>query len=148
VTGLRTANYAGRMVRIDVDYQGGLRCRAVHAPSGAALVSDAPLDNHGKGESFSPTDTLATSLASCMLTVMGILAQKRSWSMEGSRAVVEKHMTTAPPRRVAELVVAVEMRAPGLDDAAKAELVEAAESCPVRLSLGGNVTVTTNYRWL
>jgi uncharacterized OsmC-like protein len=79
-----------------------------------------------------------------MLTVMGILAQKRGWLIEGSHAVVEKHMTTEPPRRVAVLVVTVEMHAPGLDDAAKAELVDAAESCPVRLSLGENVTVRTN----
>jgi putative redox protein len=135
------------MIRIDVEYQGGLRCRAVHAPSGAALVSDAPLDNHGKGESFSPTDTLATSLASCMLTVMGIRAQKEGWAIEGSRAAVEKHMTSEPPRRVARLVVTVEMQAPSLDDAAKATLVDIAESCPVRLSLSEKVTVTTNYRW-
>lgn len=135
------------MVRIDVEYQGGLRCRAVHAPSGAALVSDAPLDNHGKGESFSPTDTLATSLASCMLTVMGIRAQREGWAIEGSAASVEKHMTSEPPRRVARLVVTVAMRAPALDDAAKAALIDIAENCPVRLSLGENVTVTANYSW-
>lgn len=139
--------YAARMVRIDVEYQGGLRCRAVHAPSGAALVSDAPLDNHGKGESFSPTDTLATSLASCMLTVMGIRAKREGWAIEGSSASVEKHMTSEPPRRVARLVVTVQMRAPGLEEASKSTLIEVAESCPVRLSLGENVTVTTNYSW-
>ncbi|MBL8744399.1 MAG: OsmC family protein [Myxococcales bacterium] len=136
------------MVRIDVEYQGGLRCRAVHAPSGAELVSDAPVDNHGKGASFSPTDTLATSLASCMLTVMGIRAAREGWVIDGSSASVEKHMTTELPRRVARLVVDVEMRAPGLSDSAKQALVDTAETCPVRLSLGEHVAVTTSYRWV
>lgn len=136
------------MVRIDVEYTGGLRCRAVHEPSKAELVSDAPRDNHGKGEAFSPTDTLATSLASCMLTTMGILAQKRSYAIEGSSAYVEKYMTTEAPRRVAKLVVRVNMRAALVDEAGRRALVDIAESCPVRLSLAENVVVDTDYVWV
>lgn len=138
------------MVKIDVEYTGELRCRAVHGPSGATLVTDAPRDNHGKGEAFSPTDTLATALASCMLTVMGIAAQKDGTSIDGTRALVEKHMSVEPPRRVAKLVVQVTIpaeRAKLLDAAARAQLESVAERCPVRLSLSAETEVVTRYDW-
>ncbi len=136
------------MVRIDVEYLGDLRCRATHEPSGSALQTDAPRDNHGKGEAFSPTDSLATSLATCMLTVMGIHARREGWALEGLTARVEKHMTTAPPRRVAKLVVGVTLPDPaarGLSADARLALVATAESCPVRLSLSDAVEVVTSY---
>lgn len=134
------------MVRIDVQYTGSLRCRSVHEPSGAELVTDAPKDNHGKGEAFSPTDTLATSLATCMLTVMGIAAQKAGWPFDEAKATVEKHMTTTPPRRVAKLVV--DVTGPGgLDPAAREALEKAGETCPVRLSLSEAIEVVTRYEW-
>jgi putative redox protein len=136
------------MIRIDVEYEGDLRCRAVHAPSGRVLQTDAPRDNHGRGESFSPTDTLATALLTCMMTVMGILAQKSGWSLAGMSGSVEKHMTALPPRRVAKLVVAVALPASTaalLDADAKKALVQAGETCPVRLSLSDLVDVQTRY---
>jgi len=138
------------MVTIDVEYTGELRCRATHGPSGAQLVTDAPVDNHGKGEAFSPTDSLACSLATCMLTVMGITAKAGGLDIDGTRASVEKHMTTSPPRRVARLVVSVQVpeeRARGVDAEARAKLERAGETCPVRLSLGEQVEVQTSYRW-
>jgi putative redox protein len=82
------------MVRIDVAYEGELHTACAHAPSGATVATDAPRDNHGRGESFSPTDLLATALGSCMLTVMGIAARRDGHAIEGARVVVEKHMTT------------------------------------------------------
>ena len=83
------------MVDINVEYQGDLHCRAVHGPSSAVLVSDAPVDNQGRGESFSPTDLVATGLGTCMATVMGILARKHGYALEGMRVHVKKHMTAA-----------------------------------------------------
>jgi putative redox protein len=138
------------MVRIDVEYTGELRCRATHGPSGAQLLTDAPVDNHGKGEAFSPTDTLACSLATCMLTVMGIAARGAGQNIDGTRVSVEKHMTTSPPRCVAKLVVSVEVpaeRAQSIDADARTRLERTAETCPVRLSLGAQVEVQTSYRW-
>lgn len=138
------------MVKINVEYTGDLRCRAVHGPSSAALITDAPRDNHGKGEAFSPTDTLATALGTYMLTVMGIACKKSGWSIDGARATVEKHMTTEAPRRVAKLVVQVSIpseRSALLDEAARKQLESTAENCPVRLSLSASTEVVTSYDW-
>ena len=83
------------MVMIDVTYMGDLRTKAVHQPSGAGLVTDAPVDNHGKGEAFSPTDLVATALGSCMLTIIGIVAARHDWNIEGATASIEKTMAAA-----------------------------------------------------
>ena len=92
------------MVTITVNYEGNLRCKATHGPSGTTLITDAPTDNHGKGESFSPTDLVATALPACVLTIMGIAAQKHGLNLEGMSAVTTKEMSAAPPRRIARLV--------------------------------------------
>ena len=91
------------MVQINVTYQGGLRCQAVHGPSGTTLVTDAPVDNHGKGESFSPTDLVATALGACIPTVMGIVAEREKIDLTGMRVTVQKEMSAEPPRRIARL---------------------------------------------
>jgi putative redox protein len=133
-----------------VRYEGGLRCAARHGPSGATLQSDAPLDNHGRGEAFSPTDLLGTALATCMLTVMGIAAQRRSWNIDGSAARVIKEMTQSPPRRVERLTVTVDVPsavANKLSAEARAELEQAAHTCPVRLSLHPQIDVPVTFRW-
>ena len=91
------------MVKISTAYEGGLRCRAAHGPSGTTLVTDAPLDNHGKGESFSPTDLVATALGACMMTIMGIVADRHGLDLAGMTAETEKVMTAEPPRRIASL---------------------------------------------
>jgi putative redox protein len=138
------------MILIEADYQGDLRCRAVH-PSGSALVTDAPLDNQGKGEAFSPTDTLATALLTCAMTVMGIRARTSGWSLDGMSGSIEKHMTTTPPRRVAKLVMTVNIPAEAarsLDNEARRALIEAGERCPVRLSLADAVEVEAKYVFL
>src|SRR5208283_5281130 len=97
------------MVAIQLEYQGDLHCKAVHGPSGAELSTDAPVDNQGRGESFSPTDLVATALGSCMLTVMGILARTLGIDIAGAKASVEKEMTSAAPRRIQSLKVRIEM---------------------------------------
>ena len=89
------------MTLIDSTYQGQLRCQSSHGPSGTLLETDAPTDNQGKGERFSPTDLVATALSTCMLTIMGIVAERHGWSLEGVTARVEKTMSSDAPRRIA-----------------------------------------------
>jgi len=139
-----------RLVRIDISYDGDLHCQARHAPSEKQLETDAPVDNHGRGETFSPTDLLATSLGTCMLTTMAILAKQRGHSLAGVRASVIKHMTKAQPRRVERLEAAIWAPAPTgrtLDSAARAALEERAHNCPVRLSLLPAIEVPIAFLW-
>lgn len=132
------------MVPMTLVYEGGLRCRATHGPSGAVISTDAPVDNHGKGESFSPTDLTATSLAACMTTIMGIVAQRDGIPLEGLTVQVEKHMTTAPPRRIARIVAIFSMPK-GIAIADRNKLEKAAHTCPVGLSLHPDVQVDARF---
>lgn len=115
-------------------YQGNLRTESVHRLSGKVIVSDAPVDNHGRGEAFSPTDLLASSLGSCMLTIMGIAANTHNINIDGTEATVTKIMA-ANPRRVSEIIVEVKMPANNYSDKEKALLENAAKTCPVSKSL-------------
>src|SRR5438132_10871823 len=110
------------MVQIDITYQGDLRCQAKHGPSGTILQTDAPVDNLGKGESFSPTDLVATALGTCILTTMAIVAERHGWSLAGASITVEKHMVADPVRRIGKLEVRV--RIPGSFDAKARETLE------------------------
>jgi putative redox protein len=134
------------MVRIEVDYQGELHTECLHEPSGSRLATDAPADNEGRGEAFSPTDLVATALASCMLTTMGIVARRHEWAMEGSRADVEKHMATDPVRRIGKLVVDFRMSA-GIPKEARPVLERAAHTCPVHKSLHPDVELKLTFNW-
>ena len=133
------------MVHIDITYQGSLRCEAVHAPSGTKIVSDAPVDHCGKGESFSPTDMVATALGTCMVTVMGIVAERNGWELDGATASVDKKMV-ADPRRVGEveIVIAVPRE---LDSSARETLESAARTCPVAETLGERVNQNVRFVW-
>ena len=97
------------MVQINIVYQGELRCLATHVPSGTEILMDAPKDNHGKGESFSPTDLVGTALGACMLTIMGIAAQNMKVDLKGTKVSVIKEMTAIPVRRIAKLAVRIEI---------------------------------------
>ena len=132
------------MVQIDVTYQGGLRCQAVHGPSGMKLVTDAPVDNHGKGESFSPTDLVATALGACIPTIMGIVAEREQIDLTGMRITVRKEMSAEPPRRIARLVTRIVMPT-GLTEQQKAKLEKAAYTCPVHQTLHGNVELPIEF---
>ena len=132
------------MTRIDSRYSGQLRCHSQHGPSGSTLETDAPTDNQGQGERFSPTDLVATALSTCMLTIMGIVAKRHGWDLAGCSARVEKTMTTEPPRRIAKLTVWVELPA-ALDAQQRALLQRAAETCPVKLSLEGCVPMELHW---
>jgi putative redox protein len=137
------------VVDIYAEYEGDLHCRAQHGPSQATLVTDAPVDNQGSGASFSPTDLVATGLGTCMLTVMGILAKKRGYQLEGTRVHVKKSMTSVAPRRIAQLAVQLTFpaRATHSVAGARAEVEQAAEQCPVRLSLLNAIEVPIRFDW-
>jgi putative redox protein len=134
------------MVQITIGYSGELHCTASHGPSGNQLETDAPVDHQGRGESFSPTDLLATALGTCMLTIMGIVADKHGWSITGSEATVTKHMVTSPLRRVGKLEVAMRVEG-GHDEVQQAALVKAAMGCPVARSISQEVEVELDIIW-
>tara|TARA_B100001059_G_C17650376_1_gene484099 strand:+ start:383 stop:793 length:411 start_codon:yes stop_codon:yes gene_type:complete len=135
------------MVMIDVTYLGELRTEAVHGPSGSKLITDAPVDNHGKGEAFSPTDLVATALGSCMLTIMGIVAARHEWNIVGATASIEKTMAAAPSRRIQAISVCLKIPGDSLDDAARHALEKAAHACPVHATLGENVEMPVDIIW-
>ena len=133
------------MIEIQIAYEGSLRTGCEHGPSSARLLTDAPVDNCGRGESFSPTDLLATALGACMTTVMGIRAEAEGWSLEGTRVRVEKHMSTAP-RRVSRLVVELDLPA-RLDEAARTALERVAWACPVTQSLHPEIELDVRFSY-
>ena len=132
------------MVRIDVAYQGGLRCEAAHGPSGQTLITDAPADNHGKGESFSPTDLVATALGTCIATIMGIVAEREKIDLADLRITVQKEMSAEPPRRIARLITRIEMPE-GLTEQQRAKLEKTAHTCPVHQTLQGKVDMPVEF---
>ena len=134
------------MVTINLSYQGGLRCSATHAPSGNVIQTDAPLDNNGRGEAFSPTDLVATALGACMATVMGIVAERKGVSLEGMNIEVRKHMSTDSPRRIARLEVDLHMPVPSSHPERKL-LESAARGCPVHHSLHPEIELVFNWTW-
>ena len=134
------------MVKIKIDYEGGLHSRAVHGPSSASLQTDAPVDNQGRGENFSPTDLVAAALGSCMLTVMGIVAQRHGWGLEGAQAHVEKHMVADPTRRVGRLVVDLDFPAT-IPESAREILLNTANTCPVKESLHPGIEIDLRPHW-
>jgi putative redox protein len=134
-------------VHIECRYEGDLHCSAVHGPSGSRLSTDAPADNQGRAETFSPTDLVATAIGSCILTTMGIYARPRNIRLEGARAVVEKEMTKTPPRRIAKLSVRVSLPAT-LNDKARGALEQAARRCPVAASLHPDVEIPLTFEYV
>lgn len=134
------------MVAIEIEYQGDLHCQAVHGPSGTAINTDAPKDNQGRGESFSPTDLVATALGSCMLTVMGIMARTLDIDIAGSTAKVEKDMTATAPRRIERLAVKIHVPQP-VSAENRIKLERAAHTCPVHKSLHPDVQMPIEFTW-
>lgn len=132
------------MVEMTISYEGELRCKAVHGPSGAVVLTDAPVDNHGKGESFSPSDMLAASLGACMLTIMGISAERHEWDLTGTRIVVRKEMIADPLRRVGRLVVDIHLNR-AFDDKEMKILTNAVTTCPVKLSISDRIEVPVTF---
>lgn len=134
------------MVQINIAYKGELRCEAVHGPSNTILTTDAPKDNNGKGESFSPTDLVATALGSCMLTIMGIAARNLQLDLSGTTVTVNKEMVAKPLRRIGKLTVQISVPL-ALSEEQKQKLVDAALTCPVHQSLHPDVQMPVEFIW-
>ena len=132
------------MVQVDVVYRGGLRCEARHGPSGNTLLTDAPVDNQGKGEAFSPTDLVATALGTCIATIIGIVAEREKIDLAGLKITVQKEMSPDPPRRIAQLSARIVFPRP-LDERQRTKLENAAKSCPVHQTLHGKVEMPMEF---
>jgi putative redox protein len=134
------------MVEIKLIYEGDLHCSATHTPSGNSLVTDAPLDNNGRGQAFSPTDLVATALGSCMATVIGIVAKRKELPVEGMAVTVRKFMSLDLPRRISrlELDLAIPLSASHPD---RKLLESAANGCPVHHSIHPDIEVVMNWTW-
>ena len=125
-------------------YEGQLRCTLTHEPSGSIIHTDAPKDNMGRGEAFSPTDLVAAALGSCMLTVMGIAAAKHNIDLKSTTVEVSKEMITSPERRIGKIGVLLKM-CPGIPQEKRALLEAAAHSCPVHKSLHPDVQTPIQF---
>lgn len=134
------------MVEIKLAYEGDLHCSAIHTPSGNTLVTDAPVDNNGRGESFSPTDLVATALGSCMATVIGIVARRKNIAVEGMAITVRKFMSDDAPRRISRLELDIDIPLPA-DHEERALIESAAHGCPVHHSLHSDIKVVMNWTW-
>jgi putative redox protein len=132
------------MVKIKGSYLGDLHCLMTHVPSGRTLETDAPKDNQGRGESFSPTDLAATSLLSCILTTMAIYAKRQGKELLGMNGEVTKEMSAEPPRRIAKLTVTVNMPK-GMAKEERDTYERVGGTCPVHKSLGPETQVVTTY---
>jgi uncharacterized OsmC-like protein len=128
-----------------VTYLGELRTSSVHLQSGSEIITDAPVDNQGKGEAFSPTDMVANSLATCMLTIMGIKARDMGVNLEGSVAEVTKVMQPSP-RKIAKIEIVFNMKSDA-DDKSKEILQRVAHTCPVALSLHPDIVQDVTFNW-
>ena len=134
------------MVEINIVYEGTLHCSATHGPSGSVITTDAPKDNMGKGESFSPTDLVATALGTCIVTTMGIVAQRHNIDLNGTTVRVEKHMVAAPIRRIGRLPVEIHVPQ-DVSPEDRQRLENAATHCPVHKSLHPDVDAPVTFKW-
>ncbi|GAB3826319.1 OsmC family protein [Pontibacter rugosus] len=135
------------MATIKSTYSGNLRTTAQHLASGNSIITDAPVDNNGKGEAFSPTDLVSAALGSCMMTIMGIVANRSNIDIEGMEIEITKIMS-AEPRRIGEIILNFTMPAgKTYSDKEKSMLENAAHTCPVALSLHPDIKQTVNFQY-
>jgi putative redox protein len=132
------------MTKINVSYLGSLRTKSTHVQSGNEIITDAPLDNNGKGEAFSPTDLLATAYVNCMITIIGIYCEQRDITFNNCTAEVEKHMTDSP-RRIGQLDINLYFEGNNWDDKLKKKIESAAVNCPVAKSISSDIKININF---
>ena len=135
------------MITIKSKYTGGLSTKSVHVKSGNTYETDAPVDNNGKGETFSPTDTLATALGTCMMTVMAIAGEKKGLDMSGMHLETEKIMVADPKRRISELKMDFFWPDCSLDDVDRLWVKDIGLNCPVALSLSDNLKQNITFHF-
>ena len=128
-------------------YKGDLRCECTHLQSGTIIETDAPTDNRGKGERFSPTDTVCVALATCIITTMGIRAADMNIDLSQTQLYVTKHMLSEP-RRIGKIEVVLNIPNIGLDDNTKMIMQKIGDNCPVMKSLHPDLQVVTTYNWM
>jgi putative redox protein len=134
-------------ITIKTIYKGDLRTEATHIQSNTSLITDAPLDNNGKGEAFSPTDLVCAALGSCMLTIMGIVANREQVAMEGTTIEITKIMASSP-RKIAEIILNFKVpTGANITEVQKQKLIHAAHTCPVALSLAADIVQTVTFEW-
>jgi uncharacterized OsmC-like protein len=131
------------MKTASVRYLGDLRTECTHLGSGTTIITDAPLDNHGKAEAFSPTDLVATSLASCVMTIIGIYCQSHNIPFVAAEATIEKYMAS-DPRRISKIVLDLDLSGNDWDELTKKKVIAAGKACPVARTLEGNVSLQLN----
>lgn len=134
------------MVSFTAVYKGNLKCEAVHGPSHTAITTDAPVDIGGSGSTFSPTDLVATSLLTCIMTTMALVAERNCLKLDGMSGTAEKIMRSTPPRRIDTLKLSLRMPIPQ-DHPLREKLEHAAHSCPVHLSLHPDITQSISWEW-
>lgn len=134
------------MVPQSIKYLGELRCQSTHGPSKVELLTDAPTDNQGRGESFSPTDLVVTAMATCQVTTMGIVAQRDNVTLDGTKVYAEKHMNIEGPRRIAKIVIRIDFPS-GIPREYRAKLETAARTCPVARSLHSDVFIDQTFSY-
>ncbi|WP_316842878.1 OsmC family protein [Pedobacter gandavensis] len=134
------------MATSKITYNGSLRTTSVHERSGNEIITDAPVDNQGKGEAFSPTDLLATSLGNCMLTIVGIASASHGFNIDGATCEITKIMAENP-RRVSEIVVNFQFPANGYSDKDKTIIERSAHTCPVAMSLHPDIKQTVSFNY-
>jgi uncharacterized OsmC-like protein len=133
------------MANMKVEYKGDKRCELVHEASNTVIYTDAPVDNSGKGESFSPTDLMSSSLGACMLTIMAIQLEPLGMSLKGSFCNLKKHMLTSP-RRVGKIEIDLNMCA-GISNQFRDKVAEIARTCPVQFSINPEIQVVLNINY-
>jgi putative redox protein len=134
------------MSSMTLTYSGQLRTQGTHLASGNTVVTDAPVDNNGRGEAYSPTDLVCSALGSCMMTIMGMVAERNAIDLTGMQMAITKKMA-ADPRRITEIVLETKMPSRSFTDKEKAMLENAARTCPVALSLHPDITQTLTFQY-
>ncbi|MBI4397697.1 MAG: OsmC family protein [Candidatus Omnitrophica bacterium] len=134
------------MVDMTIEYLGDLRCKLTHGPSKTEIITDAPVDNQGKGQSFSPSDLVASSLGACMITIMGIVARRHQIDLSGLTASVTKEMVTEPERRIGKITVTFQF-ARNHTEKEKTLLERAAMTCPVHKSLSHEIETPIYFKY-
>lgn len=129
-----------------VEYLGNLRTKCTHIQSGTEIITDAPVDNNGRGEAFSPTDLVATSYASCMITIIGIYCDQHALNFTHATAEVTKVMTTAP-RRIGEIVIELDLSGNGWNEKEQEKVMRAAKACPVAKSVHEEITIVFDIKF-
>jgi uncharacterized OsmC-like protein len=136
------------MYQMTAEYMGELRTSGTHIKSGKTIVTDAPTDNNGKGDAYSPTDLVCAALCNCMITIMGIVSERENISLKGISATIEKTMTTEPPRKIAKIKIEFTHPNPELLNTKQADVLKrAAHTCPVALCLHPDIIQEVSFNF-